>query len=210
MVRTLWSMSGGSDSTDEALWLLVVNGDGDAFGKLFDRHRDRVLRHALRIVGSAHQAEDITAVVFYEAWRRREYVRMVNGSIAAWLLVTANNTIRNHNRQRRRYKAFLDQLPPPAAGADVADEFADSAERYAEATALRAAFWRLKPQDRDVLTLCVVEGLTLRQAASALAIAEGTVKSRLHRAKTRLGALYRELDPVRPLTDQTLHEGRIL
>ncbi|KRE67331.1 hypothetical protein ASG92_15120 [Arthrobacter sp. Soil736] len=203
-------MSGGSDSTDEALWLRVVSGDGDAFGKLFDRHRDRVLRHALRIVGSAHQAEDITAVVFYEAWRRREYVRMVNGSIAAWLLVTANNTIRNHNRQRRRYKAFLDQLPPPAAGADVADEFADSAERDAAATALRAAFWRLKPQDRDVLTLCVVEGLTLRQAASALAIAEGTVKSRLHRAKTRLGALYRELDPVHPLTDQTLHEGRIL
>lgn len=174
MLRTLWSMSGGSDSTDEALWLRVVSGDGDAFGMLFDRHRDRVLRHALRIVGSAHQAEDITAVVFYEAWRRREYVRMVNGSIAAWLLVTANNTIRNHNRQRRRYKAFLDQLPPPAAGADVADEFADSAERDAAATALRVAFWRLKPQDRDVLTLCVVEGLTLRQAASALAIAEGT------------------------------------
>lgn len=203
-------MSGGPESTDEALWLHVVNGDGDAFGKLFDRHRDRVLRHALRILGSAHQAEDTTAIVFYEAWRRREYVRMVNGSIVAWLLVTANNTIRNHNRQRRRYKAFLSQLPPPAVGADVADEFADSAGRAAAATALRAAFWRLKPRDRDVLTLCVVEGLSLRQAASALAIAEGTVKSRLHRAKTRLGALYRELDPDRPLTDQTLHQGRIL
>jgi RNA polymerase sigma factor (sigma-70 family) len=203
-------MSGGSESTDEALWLLMVKGDGEAFGELFDRHRDRVLRHALRIVGSAHQAEDITAIVFYEAWRRREYVRMVNGSIVAWLLVTANNTIRNHNRQRRRYKAFLDQLPPPAVGADVADEFSDSAERDAEATALRAAFSRLKPQDRDVLTLCVVERLSLRQAASALGIAEGTVKSRLHRAKTRLGALYRELDPDHPRTDQTLQEGRIL
>jgi len=138
------------------------------------------------------------------------WLLMVNGSIVAWLLVTANNTIRNHNRQRRRYKAFLDQLPPPAVGADVADEFSDAAERDAEATALRAAFSRLKPQDRDVLTLCVVEGLSLRRAASALAVAEGTVKSRLHRAKTRLGALYRELDPDHPLTDQTLQEGRIL
>lgn len=203
-------MSGGSEGADEALWLLVVNGDGDAFGRLFDRHRDRVLRHALRIVGSVHQAEDITAIVFYEAWRRRDYVRMVNGSIVAWLLVTANNTIRNHTRQRRRYKAFLDQLPPPAVGADVADEFADSAECDAEATALRAAFWRLRPPDRDVLILCVIEGLSIRQAASALAVAEGTVKSRLHRAKTRLGALYRELDPVHSLTDQALPEGRIL
>ena len=43
MVRTLLSMSGGSESTDEALWLLAMNGDGDAFGKLYDRHRDQVL-----------------------------------------------------------------------------------------------------------------------------------------------------------------------
>lgn len=43
MVRTLLSMSGGSDSTDEALWLLAINGDGDAFGKLYDRNRDQVL-----------------------------------------------------------------------------------------------------------------------------------------------------------------------
>jgi RNA polymerase sigma factor (sigma-70 family) len=210
MVRTLWSMSGGPEITDEALWLLVINGDGDAFGRLFDRHRDRVLRHAIRIIGSPHQAEDITAIVFHEAWRRRSHVRMVNGSILAWLLVTANNTIRNHNRQRRRYKAFLDQLPPPIKGADVADEFADSAEREAEATALRAAFSRLKPQDRDVLTLCVIEGLSIKQAASALTIAEGTVKSRLHRAKTRLGALYSKLDPKRPLKNQPVSEGRTL
>jgi RNA polymerase sigma-70 factor (ECF subfamily) len=203
-------MSGGSESTDEALWLLAIKGDGDAFARLFDRHRDRVLRHAVRIVGSPHQAEDITAIVFYEAWRRREYVRMVNGSIVAWLLVTANNTIRNHNRQRRRYRAFLDQLPPPSVAVDVAEEIAESAERDEQARALRAAFSRLKAQDRDVLTLCVIEGLSLRQAATALGIAEGTVKSRLHRAKSRLGALYRELDLPRLLTAQTLHEGKAL
>src|SRR6478735_7804614 len=122
-------MSGGSESTDEALWLLAVNGDGDAFGTLFDRYRDRVHGHAIGIVGSSHQAEDITAIVFLEAWRRRDKVRMVNGSIIAWLLVTANNTIRNHNRQRRRYRAFLDQLPPPASVRDVAEDFVESVER---------------------------------------------------------------------------------
>ncbi|MFE5839326.1 RNA polymerase sigma factor [Arthrobacter sp. NPDC056493] len=202
-------MSGGSEHADEALWLLAVTGDGDAFGYLFDRHRDRVLHHVLKVVGSNH-AEDITAVVFYEAWRRREYVRIVNGSIVPWLLVTANNTIRNHTRQRRRYKAFLDQLPLPAMGGDVAEDFAEFSERDEQATVLRAAFSRLKPQDRDVLTLCVVEGLSVRQAAAALGIAEGTVKSRLHRAKTRLGALYMRLNPRRFLTGQVLPEGRSL
>lgn len=121
MVRTLSSMSGGSKCGDEALWLLAIDGDGDAFGRLYDRHRDHVLRHALRLVGSPHQAEDITAIAFYEAWRRRKHVRIVNGSIVAWLLVTTNNTVRNHNRQRRRYSAFLDQLPPPSAAEDVAE-----------------------------------------------------------------------------------------
>ena len=201
-------MSGGSDDTDEALWLLAVNGDGDAFGALFDRHRDRVLTHAMRVVGSAHTAEDITAIVFYEAWRRREYVRIVNGSIVAWLLVTANNTIRNHNRQRRRYRSFLEQLPPPALTADIADEVVDAAARESEARTLRDAFSRLKLQDRDVITLCVIEGLSLRQAAVALGVAEGTVKSRLHRAKTRLGALYGQLDSPEPRHDHSLHEGR--
>ncbi|MGO4235776.1 RNA polymerase sigma factor [Pseudarthrobacter sp. YAF2] len=162
----------------------------------------------MRVVGSAHTAEDITAIVFYEAWRRRKYVRVVNGSILAWLLVTANNTIRNHNRQRRRYRSFLEQLPPPAPAVDVADEVVDAAERAAEAKALRDAFSRLKLQDRDVITLCVLEGLSLRQAGAALGVAEGTVKSRLHRAKTRLGALYGELDSPQPRHDHSLHEGR--
>jgi RNA polymerase sigma-70 factor (ECF subfamily) len=203
-------MSGGSESEDEALWLLAINGDGDAFGKLFDRHRDRVLRHALRLVGSPHHAEDITAIAFYEAWRRRKHVRIVNGSIVAWLLVTTNNTVRNHNRQRRRYRAFLDQLPPPSAVKDVADEFASSEEREEQARALRAAFAQLKPQERDVLTLCVIEGLNRRQVAAALGIAEGTVKSRLHRAKIRLGELYKALGPSEFLADHTLPEGRAL
>jgi RNA polymerase sigma-70 factor (ECF subfamily) len=57
------------------------------------------LRHALRLVGSPHQAEDITAIAFYQAWRRRKHVRIADGSIVAWLLVTTNNTVRNHNRQ---------------------------------------------------------------------------------------------------------------
>jgi hypothetical protein len=64
--------------SDEVLWLQVINGDGDAFGMLFDRHHDRVWRHALKVLGLPHVAEDVTAVVFYEAWRRRANIRMVN------------------------------------------------------------------------------------------------------------------------------------
>lgn len=201
-------MGGDVEGTDEVLWRLVVNGDGDAFGALFDRHRDRVLRHALRLVGSAHAAEDVTAMVFYEAWRRREYVRMVNGSIVAWLLVTANNTIRNDLRQRRRYKNFLNRLPPPAPSPDIAEAVADEDQQEFEAATLGQAFARLRQVDRNVLTLCVVEEMSIRDAATALGIPEGTVKSRLNRAKTKLGHLYDEVSSTYAIDRQAAFERR--
>lgn len=185
-------MSWENEASDETLWRQMAKGDGDAFGVLFDRHRRRVLGHTLRLVASTHVAEDVVAMVFYEAWRRRADVRIVNGSMAPWLLVAANNTIRNQSRQQRRYRALLSRLPPPDDSADIADDFLEAAQRDIESTSLRNAFTQLKPLDRDVLTLCVVEELSTRDAAAALGIAEGTVKSRLHRAKARLGSLYQQ------------------
>lgn len=209
-MRTLWGMGGQLEEADEALWRLVVNGDGEAFGAMFDRHRDKVLHHALRIVGSPHAAEDVTAMVFYEAWRRREYVRLVNGSIIAWLLVTANNTIRNEIRQRRRYRNFLDRLPPPANSPDIAETLADDDQQEFEAAALKLAFARLRQADRHVLTLCVIEEMSLRDAAVALDVPEGTVKSRLNRAKTRLGNLYEDVSSSYAMDRQAVHGQRQL
>jgi RNA polymerase sigma-70 factor (ECF subfamily) len=200
-------MGGDWEGSDEALWQRVVNGDGEAFGAVFDRHRDRVFRHCVKLVGSAHGAEDITAMVFYEAWRRREYVRVVNDSIVAWLLVTANYTIKNDLRQRRRYRNFLNRLPQPANSPDVADAFIDAADQDHEAATLQEAFTRLRPAERDILTLCVVEDMSIRDAATALGIAEGTVKSRLNRAKTRLGHLYNEISSDQAISPQAI-QGR--
>ena len=185
------------DVSDEALWHQVVNGNGDAFGELFDRHYDRVWRHALGVLRIPHVAEDVVAVVFYEAWRRRANIRIVNESILPWLLITTNNTLCNHVRQQRRYRQFLNQLPPPEDSADIADSIADADELQLQASALREAFARLRTPERDVLTLCVVEGMGAKAAGAALGIADGTVKSRLHRAKSRLGTLY----------DQVIHEA---
>ncbi len=190
--------------SDEVLWHRVVNGDGDAFGVLFDRHHNRVWRHAVRVLRLPHVAEDVAAVVFYEAWRRRADVRMVNDSILPWLLITTNNTLRNHVRQQRRYRHFLNQLPPPEDAADIADSIADTDESQIKASALREAFAQLRPPERDVLTLCVVEGMGAREAGAALGIADGTVKSRLHRAKSRLGTLYSEVMHEEEVDAQTI------
>ena len=110
----------GNDENDEdGLWSRSLRGDGEAFGALYDRHRDRVFRHAYRLSGNHHDAEDIMAAAFLELWRRRAKVRIVHGSIVPWLLVTTTNMARNNGRAALRYRRLLDSLPrteePPSS-----------------------------------------------------------------------------------------------
>ncbi|MGO4592375.1 RNA polymerase sigma factor [Leifsonia sp. 2TAF2] len=175
---------------DEPAVLERVNaGDADAFGALFDLHHDRVFRQAMRLTSSIHDAEDVTAVVFLEAWRRRDAMRIVNGSVVGWLLVMTNFVFRNYARSSRRYREGLQQLPPPENSPDHAAAVDDRIDRDARRSALRTALATLPTRDQDILTLCVLEELSTAEAAEALGIAPGTVKSRLSRAKTRLAAL---------------------
>ena len=99
---------------DVTLWSRARTGDGEAFGRVFDAHRERVYRHALRLVDTVHEAEDVTAVAFLELWRRRDHVRLVDGSVLPWLLVTAGNVARNQRRAARATGASSPPCPDPA------------------------------------------------------------------------------------------------
>jgi RNA polymerase sigma-70 factor (ECF subfamily) len=170
----------------------IHDGDAEAFGALFDLHHDRVFRQALRLTSSVHDAEDVTAVVFLEAWRRREAMRVVNGSVIGWLLVTANNVHRNHLRSSRRYREALGHLPAPENTPDHSGAVDDRLDTDARRASVRTALARLPKRDQDIITLCVFEELSTADAAEALGVAPGTVKSRLSRAKARLAELLGE------------------
>lgn len=163
---------------DAADWERARAGDGEAFGIIFDRHRPRVLRHCVRLVATPSDAEDVLAVVFLEAWRKRDSVRFVDGSMLPWLLVTATNAAHNQARASRRYQRLLERLPAPALVADPAAYFGDDYAQLAMRT--------LSLKDQEVITVCVLQGLSEREAALVLGVPPGTVKSRLSRAKARL------------------------
>jgi RNA polymerase sigma factor (sigma-70 family) len=163
---------------DEGEWSLAVAGQGDAFGRIFDRHRDRVYRHAYRLVPVAADVDDVVAIAFMEAWRRRASIRFVDGSMLAWLLVTATNVAHNLTRSARRHRALLERLPPGSSVADHADDFGDGDA----VGALRG----LSLADQRVVTLCILHGLSVNEAAAVLDVPPGTIKSRLSRAKARL------------------------
>ncbi|MGU3409021.1 RNA polymerase sigma factor [Microbacterium sp. M1A1_1b] len=170
------------NSGDRADWALAVLGDGRAFGRVFDRHAPRLRRHVRALVPAPSDAEDVVGIVFLHAWRKRDQVRFVDDSLLPWLLVTATNTAHNLTRSARRHRLFLARFPVEVHAPDPADDFSD-----AEAV---SALGGLSLSDQRVLTLCVIEGLSEREAAEALGVPPGTVKSRLHRAKARLQQQY--------------------
>ncbi|WP_309105807.1 sigma-70 family RNA polymerase sigma factor [Arthrobacter sp.] len=185
---------GSSESGEAALWLRSLNGDGEAFGRVFDRHRGRVFRHAYRLCGERHDAEDVMSAAFLELWRRRDSVRLVEGSVLPWLLVTTTNLARNSKRSVFRYRRLLNSLPRTEDVSQVTGEsvFLDAMESDV-ANALRT----LNALDMQLVSLVVFEDYTLAAAAAVLNLTPGAAKTRMHRARQRMKkAIVREGKPV--------------
>ncbi|MEO8969024.1 MAG: sigma-70 family RNA polymerase sigma factor [Solirubrobacteraceae bacterium] len=171
--------------SDEVLWRRSLAGDGEAFGALFDRHRDRVFRHACRIVQTRHDAEDVVASAFLELWRRRTEVRLVNQSVLPWLLVTATNLGRNTARSTRRYRQFLERLPRAPDQPDVA-EVALGTHALGIDARLRAGLRALKKTDAHLFVLVALEGYPVAAAAEQLELSVTAARARLHRVRIKL------------------------
>lgn len=177
---------GTVNSEDEKLWSRSLAGDGAAFSVLYRRHRDRVHRHAYRISVGHHTAEDITATAFLELWRLRDKVRLVDGSILPWLLVTTVNVARNNSRALRRHQKLIESLPRSEDAPDPMDEFFAGSPQDALDGELSEALRSLNLTDRKLVSLVVFEGYTVASAAQLLAITPSAAKTRMHRARQRM------------------------
>jgi RNA polymerase sigma-70 factor (ECF subfamily) len=179
--------STGDEASD---WAAALSNDAGAFATIFDRHHDRVYRHALRLTENTHDAEDITAGAFLELWRRRKSVRVVDGSTLPWLLVTATNLSRNLTRGLRRYRSLIASLPRAEVGRSAEDAVVDRMEVARLDSRVRDALATLSPSDAALITLTMLEHYSPADAALALGISSGAARTRLHRARSRLdGAL---------------------
>jgi RNA polymerase sigma factor (sigma-70 family) len=172
------------DDRDADLWAAACSGDEEAFGCLFDRYSARVFRHASRLVADVHDAEDVTATAFLELWRRRDDVRLVDGSVLPWLLVTTTNVSRNVRRAARRYRTMLDRLPRQSTAGEPQQEVLDRTSHLDPD--LLAALHGLKPADLHVFALVALEGFSVADAATALHLSPGSARNRLHRSRQHL------------------------
>ncbi len=154
-----------------------------AFSEIFERHFDRVSAFARRRVGS-DAGEEIAAQTFLVAFERRDRFDPRYDSARPWLLGIATNLIRHHFRDERVHLAALTRAPFDAEPAPIDDPDRLDAERWKPAIA--AALLALPTADRETFLLVALAELTYSQVALALEIPIGTVRSRIHRARSSL------------------------
>jgi RNA polymerase sigma factor (sigma-70 family) len=168
----------------------VRDGDPAAFRELFDEYHRSVYNHAFRLTGSWVVAEDVVSLAFLEAWRLRGQVDVdFDGSLRPWLLGITTNIARNVRRAARRHDLALARLPRQRDEPDFAEAVATRIDDRERVARVRAALAALRTTEREVLALCVFAGLDYAEAAEALGVPVGTVRSRLSRARERLRKL---------------------
>jgi RNA polymerase sigma-70 factor (ECF subfamily) len=164
-------------------------GDPAAFGLIYERYATTIYRYVLRRVGPA-DAEALMAETFRIAFERRATFDPTRPAARPWLYGIATNLIARHHRteaRRRRAVARLDVAD--ATTADESDLVVDAVVAARLLPAVVDALQRLPEADRDALLLHVWERLSYDDVAAALGIPVGTVRSRIHRARTKLREL---------------------
>jgi RNA polymerase sigma-70 factor (ECF subfamily) len=147
-------------------------GDPDAFAELYDACARSVYNHAFRLTADWSVAEDVMSATFMEAWRRRTSIEADGGSLRPWLLGIATNVSRSHGRGNRRYRAAASAAAEAGVAevADHAEEVSGRVDDRRRIAATLTALASLRRPEREVLVLCLWEGLEYADAARALGI----------------------------------------
>jgi len=183
-------ISGGRDP-DHDLVDRVLGGDRQAFASLLARHQKRIFNFMYRMVGERGAAEDLTQEVFLKVYEALPGFRKA-AMFSTWLYRIAHNHCLNALKGRGREVAVSALTKDPANGNPVTalvDPSASPEERL-EQQELRAVVQEklaeLTPEHRAVLVLRDIQGLSYDEIATALELEDGTVRSRLHRARMEL------------------------
>ena len=173
-------------------------GDEQAFARLVSLHEGMVYGLAVRMLGHPEEARDLAQEVFLQVFRSLGRFEG-RSSLKTWIYRIVVNQCRNRrrwwHRRRRERSCALDELSgadEARLGSGAASPF-DELARRERARRVQEALLRLSFDHRAVLLLREVEGLSGEEIAASLGVSEGTVKSRLARARE---ALRRQLVPA--------------
>jgi RNA polymerase sigma-70 factor, ECF subfamily len=179
-----------ADTDDDALVARARTGDRDAFADLYERHQVAIFRFALHMTGATASAEDVVQeafVAFMHALDRFEGDR----SLRAYLYGIARHIAARRLRRERLWVSLNVEAHEPAS---ESPSFVEDLQRRDDLLHLRQAILALPRKHREVIVLCDLEKLSYEEAAASIGCAVGTIRSRLHRARTTLASLLQRVD----------------
>lgn len=185
-------LSGETQLNETILTRRAAQGDVTAWEPLMLAHQEAVFRLAYLLLGDPDDAADIAQETFLRAWRNLPRFDS-SRPLRPWLLRIAANLARNYRRSAGRYVAALvrtlrEQTPLPT--------IEEKSMQQGDRRQLWQAVRRLQPSDQQIIYLRYFLDLSVAETAETLQMAEGTVKSRLHRALDRLRTVIRREFPT--------------
>lgn len=184
------------DETDERLMARIAAGDEDAFVALYRRRQPAVYRFAWQMSGSTAVAQDVTQEVFLAVMRGAAEFDAERGAVVPFLFGIARNLVHRAWRGLGPRVEPLDTLA--AAEPGTHDDPADGLVARERVSLVRRAIAALPAHYREVVVLCELEELSYADAAAALDQPVGTIRSRLHRARSLLASKLRQRDEPAP------------
>ena len=173
--------------SDDDLLRRIPGGDEEAFLAFYRRHQGAVYRFALQMSGKTEVADEVTQDVFMVVIRAAQPYDSKRGSVHAYLYGIARNFVLRCLDRERPYVTVLDD--PASEHSEQASGDRDALSdltRNERIESVRKAVLALPAAYREVVVLCDLNELEYAQAADVLGCAIGTVRSRLHRARTLL------------------------
>ncbi|MGR6922427.1 RNA polymerase sigma factor [[Actinomadura] parvosata] len=181
------------ETLDDATLIGRSVSDPESFAALFDRHADEIHRYAARRLGG-ELADDVTGEVFLAAFRGRARYDPTWPDARPWLYGIATKVVAQHRRAERRRTAAMARVSAERPGT-FDERSADRVTAEQLQPRLARALTRLSAAERDLLLLLAWADLTYEEAALALGVPVGTVRSRLHRLRVKVRRALGGTDP---------------
>lgn len=179
-----------TEGPDAALWHAAVGGDDAAFERVVAAHESDVYRFVRSLGLDGADAEDALQETFIAAWRCATSFRG-ESTARLWLLGIARNVVRHARRRTFGEPADFEPLEAIALQAGWGATEADREHSEGRVTLVHDALAMLSDDDREILVLRELEGLSGLETAAALGLTLPAMKSRLQRARLRLTAALR-------------------
>lgn len=186
--------------SDSDLLRRAEAGEEDAFRALYQQFQGPVYRFALHMAGSAAVAEDVTQEVFMTLIEKRSRYDASRGTLRSYLLGMARHFLLHRFERDQKFVAF------PDPGGENGESLATGSINHASASVppidlvrsekierVRQAVLNLPADYRETVVLCELQEFSYDEAAAVLGCPVGTVRSRLHRARTMLAEKLRLL-----------------